>query len=788
MYSIRRNLLGLCAALALMLSGLAYAQEAPAPIQNLDDAFNRILTYELGQDGAAMEYIIAEVRRVQQLPGDREALANRLAALLHTEATFQCKLFACRWLFVIGTEGQVDTLAPLLIDATYSDMARYALQAIPGDKVDQALLGALQAADISLKAGLANALGERRSAVAEAVLAEAVKAALAQATLAGPEKAYALAATTALGAIGTPTALEVLTPVLTAADRELRNRAVERWLASADRAYANGETDVARARYEAIFNETQPEYVQRAALEGLVMTDADGGTARIVGLITGENPAWQHQALAYVRRLGGEGATAAYAATFDALPPERQEPLLLALAGRGDAAALELMVRATQSPVEAVQRAAVAGMGSLGNSGTIDALTAFALAEGSPLQETAKDGLSKLRGEDVDAALIGRLEASTAPATDRLLIGVLTERGAKSAVPALLAVAGARPEVAGDAFGALGTLAGAQDVEALLDRLIAATDPAVRTRGEQAVTSVCSRAPGGAASCAATVQTRYAAQAPEAQAARVSLLNLLSDLGDDATLPTVAQATADADPVVQEGAARALAAWKSITPIPDLFALAQSANAAVAGIAFEGYVRLLRVASPRTPAETLALYDQVLPLAIDKTQRLALLAGLSEVADLTAIERVDAIAAAGDAIDEAALAREAVRSKFYVAKASSNEADAAKAFDRDIDTRWSTAETQRPGQWFEIDIAREASIKGLVLDSSRSASDYPRQFEVFVSADGAAWGAAVATGVAETPVLELSFPPTPGRFVRIVQQGTAESNLWSIHELRVIAD
>jgi hypothetical protein len=88
--------------------------------------------------------------------------------------------------------------------------------------------------------------------------------------------------------------------------------------------------------------------------------------------------------------------------------------------------------------------------------------------------------------------------------------------------------------------------------------------------------------------------------------------------------------------------------------------------------------------------------------------------------------------------------------------------------------------------WFQLDMSRNASIGGIVLDAARSASDSPVAYSVYVFDDPADKGAAVAEGAGDTPVLDLKFEPKRGRYVRIEQSGTSTDAFWSIHELRVV--
>ncbi len=123
-----------------------------------------IKAYKFGGDREPLTQAEDVVRTaLASTPKDQQALANQLAGLLGGDSTPDGKLFACRQLALVGTEQNVAAIAPLLNDPKTSDMARYALQPIPGAKVDAALIAALKGADRATEIGIINTLGDRKA-------------------------------------------------------------------------------------------------------------------------------------------------------------------------------------------------------------------------------------------------------------------------------------------------------------------------------------------------------------------------------------------------------------------------------------------------------------------------------------------------------------------------------------------------------------------------------------------------------------------------------------------------
>lgn len=155
------------------------AESAPAPVSpETKAAIAAIATYEYGRLREPLTVVEDLVRVSLASEAQRRSVAQELCALLGSPvATHDAKQFVCRQLVLVGGEENVPAIAPLLGDPKTADMARYALQPIPGKAVDEALLAALPTADDRVKIGIVNTLGMRRSRAAKADLQALAKSA-----------------------------------------------------------------------------------------------------------------------------------------------------------------------------------------------------------------------------------------------------------------------------------------------------------------------------------------------------------------------------------------------------------------------------------------------------------------------------------------------------------------------------------------------------------------------------------------------------------------------------------
>lgn len=118
--------------------------------------------------------------------------------------------------------------------------------------------------------------------------------------------------------------------------------------------------------------------------------------------------------------------------------------------------------------------------------------------------------------------------------------------------------------------------------------------------------------------------------------------------------------------------------------------------------------------------------------------------------------------------------------------ASEKSGSAGHAIDGKPDTRYDTGASQKPGQWFQIELPAETPVCGIHLDTTKSRNDYPRGYRVEFSGDGTTWGKPVAAGQGDDAITEISFAPQKARFIRITQTGAVNGLFWSIHELQVL--
>jgi HEAT repeat protein len=598
--------------LAVCAAGLVFAGPAMGAVDKaaVDKAFAELPKYDWGNSRAALNTIDDAVVQSYGDEAARADLETRLLAVLGAaDSTRAAKQFCCRKLAMIGTVKAVPALEPLLADMDLSHMARYALERIPGQEASKALGGAAGKLSGQLKIGMINSLGARRDAASTPMLIGLLK---------DSDPQVASAAASALGRIGAKDAAGPLMEYVAAAPTATQGAAYDAALELATSLIGTDKA-AAGAIFEKLYAADRPIRVRCAALRGLATVRPAETTPEILKALASDNPLFRGLAVSLIKDIPGAEATAQFAAQLTKLPPDGQAALIDALAARQDPAARQAVLEAAKSTNDKVAIAAVAAMGSVGNAQDVDLLVAAASAGGDK-GAAARASLQRLKGKDVDSALVAALDKAD-PAGKVQIIGALADRAAAEAAPAVeKLVASDNAEVRQAAIAAIGVLGTEKQIPALVAALRSAKDAAGIEAADKALAAICTRVKAKAVD---DLQAGLSGASPEVQA---SLYNALARAGGQkalATLVTAAKAGND-------GAVRALATWtapNAITPLLDI--ASTSDNKVHRVLAIRGVIYLARL--KETPqADALAALAKAMTLA-DNPEKLQVLAALGEI-------------------------------------------------------------------------------------------------------------------------------------------------------------
>jgi HEAT repeat protein len=229
--------------------------KTPQTPPTLEQSFELLKAYKLGDDSTVLVPIEDAVVGVQGNMANRAALERRLVATLTPAYSNVARSFACRQLALIGTPASVRALAPLVLEEEVSVHARNALEHIPGAESEKALRDALGQAKGRTRIGVINSIAARRDAASTPVLIKIL----------GEEPESAAAAAKALGEIGTPEAAKALVAARGKGTAPVQQAVVDGTLLCAERLVVAGQRTQAIALLEGLTEASQPEHVRVAA-------------------------------------------------------------------------------------------------------------------------------------------------------------------------------------------------------------------------------------------------------------------------------------------------------------------------------------------------------------------------------------------------------------------------------------------------------------------------------------------------------------------------------------------
>jgi len=283
------------AAAVLMLCVPVFAQNRAG------NPYNKLVEYDFGKSRVALTTIESEVRA--SAPEQYAEIETRLLEALESpNATFACKQFICRMLSRIGSDRSVPALAEMLPDDRLSHMARFALQRIPGTKVDAILREALGKLDDDLLIGLVSSIGARgdRDAVRQI-----------SSLLTNRDAVAAEAAISALGRIGGTDASKALRQAKVAP--ELENCRADACLVCADGLLDEGDVSAAADIYREIARDTNSTTIRVAAYKGIVRVEKDAALPAVLALLEDEDAVLRQAAAGLLGEIPGTAAAKAIA-------------------------------------------------------------------------------------------------------------------------------------------------------------------------------------------------------------------------------------------------------------------------------------------------------------------------------------------------------------------------------------------------------------------------------------------------------------------------------------------
>jgi len=523
----------------------------------------------------------------EPLPSEPELLA-----VLRSDAPEADKAITCKRLAIKGSPAAVSDLAKLLDNERLASWARIALEAIPGPEADAALRNAAGSLSGLRLVGVINSIGIRRDAAALPIL---------QAKLTDQDAEVSSAARHAIGSIGTTQAAAILTKAMAVPGGSL-DATAQAGVVCAERLLASGKKAEALALYDAIRKASVSEQRVAEATRGAILARGLEGIPLLLETLRSPSPRLSNMALYAARELQDgpqAGAVDLALATEMAKPPgdataaDRVVKIIDVLADRNadggaSGAVLQAVINSATGRAKPIRVAAIAAVGRIGNASALTPLLVSAEDADGDIALVANKALSSLAGSEVDreiVALLPKADANVLPA----LVRAIGNRQIAAVAELKPLVNHASDGVRTSTVAALGKIVDLPNLGILIDQVV---KPSVGSDVAKKAIIEASIRMADREACAEKLAVAIDTAPAEA---KVTLLDVVGEVGGTRALAAVATAAKSNDPALQDASTRLLGKWMTPDAAPVLLELSKSfTDGKFQTRAIRGYIRVAR--------------------------------------------------------------------------------------------------------------------------------------------------------------------------------------------------
>jgi len=607
--------------LFLLLQGCSSVSLIP------DQLFNDISTYEIGQDRSKLTEFSNVVDTLSQSEETRGIAEQNMLDFLKTDATFDSKQFICRELRIIGSEKSVPILTEMLLDEKTTDIARYALENIPGNAVDEALIKSLSTATKKVQLGIMNTLAVRKSADSVPTIAELLKSA---------DNDISNTAASALGQIGNEECMKYLTPYLNSKNTELINTTLDSYLLCVDELVKQNKMKEANKIYTDLHKQETPFIIKQATLVGII-NSSENKSKEILERIKSEPNELRFIAISKIRELPENADLSSFAKLLPTLELSNQIQLLSLFEDRGDKSVKPYVLKTLDACIMEVRIASIRTLTNIGDETDIIKLATIAANKTGDESRYASAALNLLSGDKVNQTIANSISTSNNGIRIELIKAIGT-RNVKSAFNNIIEYANSDDNKTKTAtLKSLAEISTIENLPALIDILMAQKNNSDRKKVERTISKVLAKYPNtnGSTPIIKTLNSDIDNDN------KSSLLRLLGYTGDAAALKVLRTEINNSDEQIKIAAINGLSNWTSAEPLNDLKQSAIAAkNDKVRAPALKGFTKFISMDNSLTEEQKVEMYKISLQYAKTSNERNIALDGIGHIDSFASLETI----------------------------------------------------------------------------------------------------------------------------------------------------
>jgi HEAT repeat protein len=581
---------------------------------DLKKILEKAAAYDYGKDEEVLAQLRDYVRAHRNSPESKKACERKLAGFLESDATLAAKLAVCRHLREIGSAASVPVLGKMLLQQPMSDMARYALEKIPGDEAERALVEGLSRTDGNIRIGIMDSLGSRKAQSSVSHLAK---------MMSGSDEKAAIASANALGKIASQEAISVLSKALAQTSGSLKDQIASSLLHCAEVQSANEGTGMASEIFQRLVQTDLPLPIRQSAMRGQIASSGDMARKMIVDVLNGKNPDWYAPAITMVKDHYDTSTIQEVCALLPYLPAENQVQLLEVLSRFRQEGVRASIVAAARGSDLLVRIAALKALESAGNYTVVEFLASHAAQTKGKEQMAARTSLWGLRCGRANPTILTNLVKNLDEGIQHELILTVSERRIMEGLNLLISKAMySSDRNRQQSIRGLKNIAAPSDLPLLVKLLLGMNEDADKLEMASTIASVARRSPQETGRAGAVLGELESVTDVKG---RCALYRTLGKIGDDSSLPALRTALDDDNPDVKDAAVRALAEWPTAVAKEDLLHVAQTSEMPVHKVlALQAYIRMIGMEPYRSPERGVQSLKEVLELSRPEEKKLIL--------------------------------------------------------------------------------------------------------------------------------------------------------------------
>ncbi|MDR2705254.1 MAG: HEAT repeat domain-containing protein [Planctomycetaceae bacterium] len=622
--------------LLLIMNVAINAQETTS-----EEAWNRLKTYQYGDDFKPLLIIEQEVMQSTADTETKKQCAARLATLLNNQTTYAGRQFICLQLRLVAGKAEIPKLEEFLNQPEDAENARMALGCIPDDAALVPLRQKLVQKNIPPRTliGIIGTLAERKD---EKSLPNFV------ALIDSEDSAVAAAAASALGHFGTA-GIEALQKVKDSISKVVVGSAL---IQAANDLVTQGKKDEAHSLFLTLTHESMPQGIRRAAWEGILyqLSDQERKTV-IIQWFFENDPAKNLVAVARLKELSSEQFDELFEKS-DTMSTQTKIAFFEIATEKQGTKLLDSLIRLSQSTDVTERLTAVRSFGRLRNVSAVPILIS-ALQE-TALKDAATESLRQFPTEIVGTALMDALQK---PELRNQAIDIIATIKYYDAIDTMIELASSEDETVADSvITGLGRLCDPDDADLsrLLELYLKSRPGKHREKIERTIVIVCEKNPKPEDRANRVLDLLAKRNTGLSNEVLIIMLPLLGKIGNQRVAAILLPLLDDNNSEIQQSAVRAFCNWSNADYHNDLWNIAtKSPSAVYRQWALRAYVRVVTLKSNRPEAETLEMLKKAMEHANTEPDRQWTLSRTS------AIRTIDSVQWAASYLNDPVLAQTA---------------------------------------------------------------------------------------------------------------------------------